>query len=464
MGDLSQELEWEDEQELDPTEEYQTLLRSLRRTAGFGLFFVECSPAEGGRIMARVREDLSQRVGELQLQDSAEDSNVFKRVKQMLEAEPAQVLFISGLEQLLYGYEETKRRLDWSTAEIQSYSWKDAPLVMVHLNQQREKFRDSFEARLVFLLPRFALKYVIARSPDFFDWRSGVFRFPIGNVERLRQSLSRVISDALNYESLTLEDRKKKLLEIETLLGEDTLSNDDRASLLSYQGLIFYFNKQHEEALSVCTSALAIKPDLEGALNTKGNVLSELDRYEEAIAVYDAALAIKSDLHETLNNKGNALGQLGRYAEEIAAYDAALVIKPDYYEALYNKGYALDELGRYEEAIGAYDAALCIEPNYHQALNNKGYTLDELGRYEEAIDAYDAALAIKPDKYEALYNKACCYALWNKCDLALQQLEQAIALNPKYREQAKTDEDLAYLWEDARFKAITDQDATTETT
>ena len=421
MSDLSQELDWDDEPELDPEEEYQTLVRSLRRTAGFGLFFVECSPAEGSRIVERVQKDLSQRVGELRLQDSVEDSNVFKRVKQTLAAQPVGVLFISGLEQLLYGYEETKRRLGWSEVEIHSNSWKDAPPVMVHLNQQREKFRDSFEARLVFLLPRFALKYVIARAPDFFDWRSGMFRCPIGDLEQLQQSLSNVVPDDLDYESLTPEKQREKLLGIEAILGEDRLPIGDRANLLLQQGLIFGIHKQ----------------------------------YVEAIAVWTAAIDIKPDFHEALYNKGIALRKLGRYEEAIAAYDAALAIKPDKHEALNNKGNALDELGRYEEAIAAYDAALAIKPDKHEALNNKGLALYRINRFKEAIATFDTILTADPNYDSAIYNKACCYALWDIPDLALQQLEQAIALDPKYCEQAKTDKDFASLWDDDRFKAIT---------
>ena len=455
MSDLSQELDWDDEPELDPEEEYQTLVRSLRRTAGFGLFFVECSPAEGSRIVERVQKDLSQRVGELRLQDSVEDSNVFKRVKQTLAAQPVGVLFISGLEQLLYGYEETKRRLGWSEVEIHSNSWKDAPPVMVHLNQQREKFRDSFEARLVFLLPRFALKYVIARAPDFFDWRSGMFRCPIGDLEQLQQSLSNVVPDDLDYESLTPEKQREKLLGIEAILGEDRLPIGDRANLLLQQGLIFGIHKQYVEAIAVWTAAIDIKPDFHEALYNKGIALRKLGRYEEAIAAYDAALAIKPDKHEALNNKGYALDELGRYEEAIAAYDAALVIKPDFHEALYNKGNALDELGRYEEAIAAYDAALAIKPDKHEALNNKGLALYRINRFKEAIATFDTILTADPNYDSAIYNKACCYALWDIPDLALQQLEQAIALNPKYCEQAKTDKDFASLWDDDRFKAIT---------
>ncbi|HSM84042.1 MAG TPA: hypothetical protein VLS96_20295, partial [Nodosilinea sp.] len=53
-------LAWdENDQTLDPDEEYRMLLNGLRRTEGFGLFFVQCSPFGGGQIIERVREDLA---------------------------------------------------------------------------------------------------------------------------------------------------------------------------------------------------------------------------------------------------------------------------------------------------------------------------------------------------------------------------------------------------------------------
>lgn len=41
---------------------------------------------------------------------------------------------------------------------------------------RRESFRDNFKICFVFLVPLFVLKYLIRRAPDFFDWRSGVWK------------------------------------------------------------------------------------------------------------------------------------------------------------------------------------------------------------------------------------------------------------------------------------------------
>jgi hypothetical protein len=49
--------------------------------------------------------------------------------------------------------------------------------VLIHLNQQRERFRDTFNTRLVFLLPDEQMTQLVKQAPDFFDWRSGWLRF-----------------------------------------------------------------------------------------------------------------------------------------------------------------------------------------------------------------------------------------------------------------------------------------------
>jgi hypothetical protein len=141
-------LDWhEEDQSVDPEAEYRMLLNGLRRTEGFGLFFVQCSPFGGEQIIQRVRADLAeQTVAVLKLEAPIADGNVFKRIRDFLDTQPkTQVLFIQGLELSLLDYEESKKRLGWSSEKIFSYSWQGVPPVLINLNQQRERFRDSFQ-------------------------------------------------------------------------------------------------------------------------------------------------------------------------------------------------------------------------------------------------------------------------------------------------------------------------------
>jgi len=154
-------------------EKYKSLLRSVDWIEGFGLLFVECSPAQGNQIIERIREDLPEKKVEvLHLQEAIDD--LYDRIANLPELDKINVVFIKGLEVSLYEYEETMLK---DSDERYKYPWSSVPRILGNLNFQRERFRDDFNICFVFLLPNFAIKYFINRAPDFFDWSSGVFEF-----------------------------------------------------------------------------------------------------------------------------------------------------------------------------------------------------------------------------------------------------------------------------------------------
>ncbi|MEG4047278.1 tetratricopeptide repeat protein, partial [Microcoleus sp. Pol17_C1] len=400
-------IDWEaDLPPAEPEEEYQTLVRTLKRTNGFRLLFVECSPAEGERLIPKVQGDVPQKkIEALALDESV--YNFYNIIEDLPERDAINILFVKGLEYSLYEYEKEKREIGWESKDIYSYSWRGVPPVLINLNQQRERFRDDFKICFVFILPRFAVNYLIQRTPDFFDWRSSLFKLSM-DKELLQLESRQACSERgkrEDYLALTFPERKRELVRIQSLIDEDGQTPEQQAELFYEQGLLYGYAKEYTKAIPSFDKALEIKPDYDEAWYYRGIALANLERWEEAIASYDKALEIKPDYHVTWNNRGKALGNLGRWEEAIASFDKALEIKPDYDEAWYYRGIALDDLGRLEEAIASYDKALEFKPNSYQAWYDRGNTLDDLGRGEEAISSYDKALEIKPDSYEASYNR-----------------------------------------------------------
>ena len=98
------------------------------------------------------------------------------------------ILFVQGLEYSFYESENNQRKRGWESEEIYTQSWGGVPEILNHLNQQRERFRDRFNICFVFLLLRFAVDYFIRSAPDFFDWRSGLFKFPMDAETRRQES------------------------------------------------------------------------------------------------------------------------------------------------------------------------------------------------------------------------------------------------------------------------------------
>jgi tetratricopeptide (TPR) repeat protein len=429
-------IDWdEDLPPAEPEEEYLTLVRTLKRTDGFNLLFVECSLAEGERWIARVKTDIpQQKIEVLRLKESVYD--FYNLIEELPNRDRINVLFVQGLEYSLYEYEQEKKELGWESKDIYSYSWRGVPPVLINLNQQRERFRDNFKICFVFLLPKFAIDYFIQRAPDFFDWRSGLFKLSMD--KKLLQLESRQACSERgkreDYLALTPQERKWELVRIQSLIDEDGQTPEQKAELFFEQGLLHNFAEEYAKALASYDKALEIKPDLHEAWNNLGYALGNLGRLEEALASYDKALEIKPDLHEAWYNLGNALDDLGRLEEAITSYDKALEIKPDLHEAWNNLGYALGNLGRLEEAIASYDKALEIKPDKHEAWYNLGNALGDLGRLEEAIASYDKALEIKPDLHEAWNNLGNALGKLGRLEEAIASYDKALEIKPDLHE------------------------------
>jgi tetratricopeptide (TPR) repeat protein len=418
--------EWDEDVTASTEDEYAALLRAIRWAQGFSLLFVQCLPAEGERLIKRVQEDVAEKVVKvLPLESEIED--LYEVVAAYPDIDKTNVLFITGLEKSLVSYIQPG-----FGSEGAYYAKDTVPKLLGKLNLQRERFKEDFAVCFVFLVPRYAMKYLIRRAADFFDWRSGVWEFvpPQAEQQQFAQTILQE-GDFEQYLSWTPHQRRQRVQEINDLLADvETPEAEPNFLLYFYKGNILFADRNYEAAITAYEAALAMKPQEYIILFIKGSALYILSRYEEAIAAFNAGLAIQPDHHQGVLIKGSALYILGRYEEAVTAFDAALALHPDDHQTLNNKGIALDKLGRYEEAIAAFDAALAIQPDDHQALNNKGIALDDLGHYEEAIAAFDAALATQPDDYQVLNSKGITLTKLDRIEEAIAVFDAALAIQP----------------------------------
>ncbi len=428
----SEIIDWdEDLPPATPEEEYESLVRTLRRTNGFRLLFVECVPAEGERLIAKVQADFPQKEIEVLGLDKSV-YNFYQIIEDLPKRDEINILFVTGLEYSLYEYEQEKRELGWNSEEIYSYSWRGVPPVLINLNQQRERFRDNFNICFVFVLPRFAVNYLIERAPDFFDWRSSLFKLSMDRellqAESIKACLERGKPE--DYLALSPPQLKRELIRIEALIDEDGQTPEQKVELFSEQALLYLSADQYAKAISFFEKALGIETEKHEAWNYMGNALLDLGMIEGAIVFYDKALELKPDDHEYWYNRGIALRKLGRLEAAIASFDKALEIQPDYHEAWNNRGYVMYNLGRFEVAIDSYDKALELKPDDHKVWYNRGMALGNLGRLETAIASYDKALELKPDDHKAWYNRGNALVDLGKLEEAIASYDKALELKP----------------------------------
>ncbi|MEM9005535.1 MAG: tetratricopeptide repeat protein, partial [Cyanobacteria bacterium P01_F01_bin.86] len=342
VSDPLETLDLSDLSDYDADQEYRALLRALRRQAGFGIIFVRCSPDQGHKLTADLKQDLPRKHCEvLTFTDPLPDGDFFSQATAFWAEHPADVVFVQGIEHSLLDYEESKRQSGWTAAESRGYSWKAVPPLLRNLNQQRDRFRNRLPACFVFLVPLFLVKYLKRRAPDFFDWRSGVFEFKDTQAVIARKIKECAVEDFEKFLELSPSERRTQQINLKDLLEEPSIASDERFRLLFNLG-----------------------------------ILQTIDStFENAWIHWHKALVLSVSTAENLTHKGHLLAAQNLHEEAISSYDQALEIKPDYHEAWYNRGISLKNLGRYEEAISSYDQALKIKPDYHEAWNNRGISL-----------------------------------------------------------------------------------------
>ncbi len=423
--------DWDEDLPPEPEEVYQDLLRALNRKAGFGLFFVQCTPGEADRLIAKIPQDIPQKkIATLRLVESI--NNLYQLVGQFVKDKQVDILLIQGLEYSLYKYEQ---RTFGEIIEGQYSDLISVPPILNHLNQQRESFRDDFKICFVFILRSFSINYFIQRAPDFFDWRSGVFEL-ITTPEVVEQETIRLLSegDSEEYLKFSLEKKIEKFLDLQELITEKDQIDSKKTILLFNLGELLVGANEYEGGIASYLQAVKIKPDYHKAWYKRGVALGELGRYEEAIASFDQTLKIKPNLHEVWYMRGICLRELGRYEEEIVSYDKALKIKLNLHQAWSNRGIALQKLGRNEQAIVSYDKALKIKPCLHEAWYIRGICLRELERYEEALVSYEKALKIKPDYHQTWNNRGTVLRKLGRYEEAIVSCDQALKIKPDYHQ------------------------------
>ena len=401
----SEAIDWEQDLPLDADEAYQSLVRSLKRTDGFSLLFVRCSPVQGDRIITNVRADLPTKTIEvLELKESID--NLYDHVASLPNREQINVLFIKGIEYSIFAYED--REINdvnlRSQSSVYGGTWQGIPRILGHLNLSRERFRDNFKFCFVFLLPEFALRYFIRRAPDFFDWRSNIYEFPTAKelVNKEVQTLAYLEGE---YREYCKQTPVQRIVELSTILSylDETLEPENEAALWFKKGMIHAAADECEEAITSYDRALQLNPDDYQIWYNQAFELAALGRYKEAISSYDRALQLNPNNYQVWNDRSNLLAYVGMEKEALDSVEKALKVKFDFYLGWQNRGKLLFNSERYEEALDSFDKAVQICPEFNVAWQYRGLTLFNLGRWNEAIVSYTFALQINPNRHPNWY-------------------------------------------------------------
>jgi len=147
-------------------------------------------------------------------------------------------------------------------------------------------------------------------------------------------------------------------------------------------------------AFAFLDRAIAADPTFSEAYNTKGSVLSRLNRFDDAIDVYKAGLAHSARAPELHNSLGIALSKLGRGDDALHHFAQALACAGDLSAAArdsisLNYSGALDAVGRTDEAIMKLGEIIGRSPGDVDAHYNLSRHLLSVGRLSEGWKEFE---------------------------------------------------------------------------
>jgi hypothetical protein len=187
--------DWNQDLPSEGKEEYQTLINHLnyKEKNKFGLFFVECMPLEEDKIITDIIHDLpNKKIEVLRLFEPVH--NLYDQVFDLYSRKKFDILLIKGLEHSFYEYEQLNFG---EITEDKSINLTKVPLILNHLNQKREMFRDNIPISFVFILHQFSIDYFVRRAPDFLDWCSTVVQISTTSEVLEEKSFRKIVK--VNY-------------------------------------------------------------------------------------------------------------------------------------------------------------------------------------------------------------------------------------------------------------------------
>jgi len=303
----------------------------------------------------------------------------------------------------------------------------DYPPMLQDLNYIRDAFATSVPHPLLFCLPDYALTRLAKFAPDFWAWRSGVFKFKTTAAAQTH-ALSQTLESDRIRESLDLPEKQERIDLLLRLLMDyapsghtETLANlKNRIEILNELGIAYRSRGEVQKAEDVFQQGLKLADDSDELAQVKASVLHALGilkadqgAVEEAIALYQQSLEIEERIGNvqgkaaTLHQMAILKANQGAVEEAIALYQQSLEIEERIGNVqgkaatLHNMADLKANQGAVEEAIALYQQSLEIKERIGN-VQGKAATLamlgqllaDERGDFVKALTYLKEALEI----------------------------------------------------------------------
>jgi tetratricopeptide (TPR) repeat protein len=332
------------------------------------------------------------------------------------------------------------------------------PPVLQDLNFVRDAYRRTVPHPILFILPDYAITRLAKFAPDFWAWKSGIFRFKTTQATKdyaIAQTAN--AENAIGMTRLATPEEQERIDLLERLLMEykptghqATGDNLRQCSNILHQLGVAYLNQNNpEKAREYLEEAVKILNGEESVfqaevLNTLGEAYCQQRKFDKAIDCYQKSLGISQNIENrrgedvSLFNLGNTYLELRQFQQARNFYHQCLEIAQHlgdrYFSAstYHNLGLVAQGLRELEQARAYYQQALDIKiefgDRYSSAsiYHNLGSVAEELRELEQARAYYQQALDITLE-FGDRYSSASIYHNLGSVAEELRELEQARA-------------------------------------
>ncbi|MBN8431322.1 tetratricopeptide repeat protein [Microbulbifer salipaludis] len=226
--------------------------------------------------------------------------------------------------------------------------------------------------------------------------------------------------------------RQGQLAEAEQKFRAVLAQDASNVAALNLLGMLCVNSERAEEAVTLISSALEVRPQDHQALSNLGLAYRKIGQLEQAEKSLRSALNLNAENPPAWNNLGSVFKDTGRFQEAVKCFDEALKRNPNFALCWSNLAHAFVELDELGNAKRAVERALQLDPSLAEAHYNRGEICRRTSHYAEAVRAYETALQHNPDFYEALLGLATAQREAEDTQAALDTLRQLLRRKPDH--------------------------------
>lgn len=202
----------------------------------------------------------------------------------------------------------------------------------------------------------------------------------------------------------------------------------EKAHVYEHISEAYIIQREFDQAVKICDSALAIAPQTVEADFWKAKALY-LQRH-----FTDAQISATAYLDHELEDKlawvlrGDCFFFEKLYASAISDFNEALILDADLVEVYNNRGISYFYLQKYDSAIADFEKLLSYNEGNFYAYNALGVVAYAQKNYKKAVANFEMATSLRAmDEYT--YNLAVGYFKNNQLDLAIHHLDNLTRVN-----------------------------------